>query len=325
MATQETKQIDEIISSRRAMMLGGAALAGLALTKTAKAQAAVSDTDVLNFALNLEYLEAEFYTLASTGQTLQQTGIATGAAGAVISVPTGGAANTSATITVKANPQVPFTMPNVAAYALELTKEEQLHVAFLQKALGSAAVAEPNIDLQNSFAALGSLIGVTGFDPFANDLAFLLGSYIFEDVGVTAYHGGAGLISSKAILDPAVKIHAIEAYHAATIRTTIYGIDSQPGGTALGPAGTLKTLTQKISAVRATLDGTASGTPDDVGVSDVTVTLNGSPYPASTIVNADATSIGFARTPQQVLNIVYASASGTPGGFFPNGLNGNVK
>ncbi len=57
------------------------------------------------------------------------------------------------------------------------------------------------------------------------------------------------------------------------------------------------------------------------------VSLNGTSasYTASTIVNADSNTIGFSRTAQQVLNIVYASPSGTKGGFFPNGLNGNVS
>lgn len=319
MATQETKQLDDIIASRRAMMLGGAALAGLALTRTAKAQAAITDNDILNFALNLEYLEAEFYTLASTGKTLAQSSINTGAGGNALATGAAGA-----TITVKADAKVTFTLPSVQAYALELTGEEQKHVTFLQKALGSAAVAEPNIDLQASFTALGTLIGVPTFDPFADDLQFLLGSYIFEDVGVSAYHGAAGLITQTAVLDPAVKIHAVEAYHAAMIRTSIYGIDQKDNGPGF-PAGTLRTLTQKISGVRATLDGTASKTPDDVGVSDITVTLNGQTYPASTIVNADADSIGWARTTTQVLAIVYANPAGTPGGFFPAGMNGTIK
>ncbi len=74
MANQETKQLDEIISSRRAMMtLGGAALAGIFLTGTSKAQAAtITDNDVLNFALNLEYLEAQFYNLAAFGVTIDK-------------------------------------------------------------------------------------------------------------------------------------------------------------------------------------------------------------------------------------------------------------
>ncbi len=54
------------------LAMGGAALAGLAFAPKASAQAAITDNDILNFALNLEYLEAQFYTLAVYGVTIDK-------------------------------------------------------------------------------------------------------------------------------------------------------------------------------------------------------------------------------------------------------------
>ena len=315
MATQETRILDDIITSRRAMMLGGTALATLALTGVGKAQAAaITDNDILNFALNLEYLEGQFYTLATAGKTIDQMGVGIGA---------GTSATGGGTVTVKpagvASCLVPFASTNVAAYANETAIEERKHVSFLRGALGSNAVAMPNIDLYNSFITLGSKIGVPNYDPFANDLFFLLGAYIFEDVGVTAYHGAAGLISSSANLIPAVGIHAVEAYHAGLVRTVLYGMDQANPGLGIAM------LTQKISALRNAADG--STTTDDIGLSQTAVALNGSTatFTSSTVVNADANSIGFARTTQQVLSIVTVDGANNQGGFFPAGLNGNIK
>src|SRR5665213_2990146 len=98
--TQTIEMAEETRRGRRAaMLLGGAALAGMAVSRGAFAQAAApTDADILNFALNLEYLEAQFYTLATTGKTIDQVGIGiTGPGGAA-----GG------TVTVKSNPMVPF-------------------------------------------------------------------------------------------------------------------------------------------------------------------------------------------------------------------------
>jgi hypothetical protein len=340
MATQETQQLDEIIvSSRRKMLsLGTTALAGLVFAgiNTPKAQAAtLTDNDILNFALNLEYLEANFYNLAVFGVTIDKLSTPIAITGT----------GTQGTVTTKPSfKAVPFSSSLVKAYATETAAEEGKHVTFLRTALGSAAVAQPAINLVDSFNTLAVGAGVAAsFDPFANDAFFLIGAYIFEDVGVTAYHGAAGAISSSAILTAAVGIHAVEAYHAALVRTTINAFDANPTVSGV-PTGTLTSITQKISAFRSllanptsapttqTTDGGIKGA-DDQGIDNtVKVALNTSSatFPSTTIVDADNNSIGFARTPQQILSIVTgaspANASGgNKGVFFPAGLNGTIN
>ena len=327
MATLETQQLDEIIvSSRRKMLaLGGAAIAGLAFAgvKIAEGQStpAYTDADILNFALNLEYLEANFYTLATTGQTIDQVGIGIGA---------GTAATGGGTVTTKAGGPssclVPWTLPAIQAYATETAMEERNHVTFLRSALTSAAVAQPNLDLFNSFNTLASAAGIAStFDPFASDVDFLVGAYIFEDVGVTAYSGAAGLLTTSSNLAAAAGILAVEAYHAGLVRTSIFIADPD------GKAG-LQGYTQKVSATRMALDG--SSTVDDIGVGLQTVSIQaaGTTNGAATIVDAQTGSPNYSktysRTTTQVLKIVTGStnipASGAKytGVFFPNGLNG---
>lgn len=338
MATTETRHLDNIIATRRSMLLGGGAvaLAAMALPGKANAAATVSaytDNDILNFALNLEYLEANFYYLAAFGTTINTSNSASTAAGASTQTITG--TGTQGSVTVKSNAQVPFLLPQIKSYAIETAIEEGKHVAFLRSVLGSAAVAQPAIDLQNSFNGLATLAGLsTPFDPFSSDANFLLGAYIFEDVGVTAYKGAAPLISQtssgKTILQAAGGILAVEAYHAGNIRTAIYNLD---------PNNTLGylTATQKISAARAAASKTAAGTTtfptttygDDVPLTTgTTVSLAGTNANASTIADADLVNqIAFSRTTTQVLNIVTAGGALTAGtkatgGFFPAGLNG---
>jgi hypothetical protein len=338
MATLETQQLDQIISSRRAMlMLGGTALAGIALAGTASAQAtAPSDADILNFALNLEYLEANYYYAAAFGVTIDKATSAMNGTGP-LSI-NGGASSGGVVASVKASPKVPFTTVAVNSYAIETAIEEGKHVAFLQSALGSAAVAQPAIDLTGgtgygSTAAWNTLAAAATigpmFDPFMSDANFLVGAYVFEDVGVTAYHGAAPGISTagiaKGYLTAAAGILAVEAYHAGLVRTSL---------TQLDPSGSLGLIgyATKISALRAKLSLAALPTDADPGdnpPTTETVTLGAaSGQVAQVIANADKNALAYSRTTTQVLNIVTGGAStASPykGVFFPSGMNGNIK
>ena len=131
MANQETQLLDDIIvSSRRKMLsLGVASIAGLVLassTRSAKAAATYTDNDILNFALNLEYLEANFYYLAAFGCTIDKPNMAAQAAGApTAGIPitiSGGGVGTAGTVT--GGSQVPFATVTVGSYATETAIEE---------------------------------------------------------------------------------------------------------------------------------------------------------------------------------------------------------
>ena len=274
----------------------GTALAALATVTSGEAQAQTADFDVaiLNFALNLEYLEAEFYQRAVYGVGLDASltgGIGTQGGG------------------VRGGSKVPFKNTVVQNNAAEISNDENNHVIFLKSALGSQAVAEPIISLDSSFTALAAAAGLpSGFNPYADDFSFLLAAYVFEDVGTTAYNGAAPFITNKTYLGAAASILAVEAYHAATIRTLLFSQQNQFFNNA----------TALISKLRATL----SGAQDDQAIgADQSTLAGGFPSPAN-ITPADANGLVFARTPRQVLNVVYGGVNASKGVFFPEGANG---
>ncbi len=152
----------------------------------------IVDTDILNFALNLEYLEAEFYAVATYGATLVQLGVISRA---------------DETGPTTGGHKVPNIAQSPFAFAASAIRSDEIeHVKFLRSALGSAAAKKPTINLD----ALGY--------GFANPGDFLKLARQFEDVGVSAYDGAAPLIQNKTYLEAAARIYGMEAQHSGAIR-----------------------------------------------------------------------------------------------------------
>jgi hypothetical protein len=286
----DRRQFMKTASAAGLGLVGAGFLAGMEAPSASAAveSNSISDSAILNFALNLEYLEAEFYSYAVHGWGL----------------PSNLTHGKGRRGPVEGGRAVPFKSKGIKQFAAEIAKDEYEHVRFLRGALGGAAVARPEINIKSSFSAAATAAGLIKpgqtFDVFANEDNFLLGAFIFEDVGVTAYKGAAPLISNRTYLGAAAGILAVEAYHAANIRTVLYDRG-------------LAAAANAISNARDSLDGP---TDDDQGI-----IMNGK----ANIVPADSNGLAFGRSPGQVLNIVYLTPKvANSGGFYPHGVNGQL-
>ena len=287
-----------------AVAVAGGGLALAARSQSVNAQTAPTDVDILNFALNLEYLEANFYSIAVLGEQLPDN-LKTGTGTPVAPLTTGAR-------------QVTFADEPLRRMAREITSNERAHVAAVRATiveLGGTPIAQPQLDLSvsptSAFSNLARAAGLIGagesFDPYANENNFIQAAAGFEDVGATAYKGASPLIASKTVLEASAGILAVEAYHASILRTHIYLKGLQ--------APALLAASEALSRARDDVDG-----PDD---RDQGVAPIGS---ASNIVPTDGNGITFSRTTGQVLNVVYLNrAAVTQGGFFPAGVNGTIR
>src|SRR5215471_9015422 len=232
----------------------------------------IEEVDILNFALNLEYLEAEFYTYATTGKSITSFGIGTKGSASGSNPENGGTTKGGAKVTFSKDESILHDI------ATQIGADERAHVVLLRGALGSSAVAMPNIDL-----------GALGFG-FGNLNDFLRAARILEDIGVTAYSGAAGLLKTPDIITTAACLLGAEAEHAAAIRTQI----------------------ARLKIRTTALDG-----------ADLLPPPSGKARQILSIKESDG--LIATRSAGQVLYLAFGGKAGVKqGGFFPNGLNGNI-
>lgn len=167
-------------SSRRSFLkgaalvgVGGAFVANAAGDPRAFAQESGSDLEILNYALTLEYLEAEFYTQALAGDLLSGRDL---------------------------------------ELVTPIRDHEQAHVTALTQtvqSLGGTPAEMPMFMFPEA--------------TFTDRTMFLTAASMFEELGVTAYHGQVPLIQSPEILGAAASIAGVESRHAAVVADLLGG------------------------------------------------------------------------------------------------------
>ncbi len=160
-----------------ALVGGGAVLGALAPSALAfstgdrpPAKFGKGDIGILNYALTLEYLEAAFYNGAVANQ--------------------------------HRNAFIPNNQPKSRIFLSAVQGDENQHVAFLKKVLGSKAIKKPRFNFHGDNAEYKR---------------FLTASFTFENEGVHAYSGQAFNIKDPHVLAAALSIVTIEARHASVV------------------------------------------------------------------------------------------------------------
>jgi rubrerythrin len=160
--------------------------------RASSAQAEDSDLEILNYALTLEFLEADFYNRGVDGGALSGREL---------------------------------------ALVTPIRDHEDAHVAALTSTitdLGGTPVKSPKFKYPDG--------------TFSDRKKFLATASVFEELGVTAYHGQVKLIKSVDLLGAAAAIAGVESRHAAILA------DLTGGKPFPAPVEGTKTMEQVLEA-----------------------------------------------------------------------------
>jgi hypothetical protein len=182
---------------------------------------ALTDVEIIRFALLLERLEATFYTDAVGDEPIAEMGTAGSAEGARL---TETEVESSDIAQQFANPSIRYS---TFQRFKQVRNHEQAHVDALEGVL--AALQDEGVQGANPDFASG-----VEFDfPYETFGEFLDLARAFEDTGAGAYTAAAPAIDEEKYLASAAQILAVEARHASYIR--VLNNPLPPGTGALNP------------------------------------------------------------------------------------------
>ncbi|CAM6051241.1 unnamed protein product [Sphagnum compactum] len=272
---------------------------------TAQANFTTSDYENIQVALNLEYLEAEYFLWAAYGYGLDKL---------APYLPEGGPEPIGVQ---KAN------LDNLTTdIVAQLGLQEIGHLTALQKQLGKYYF--PRVQLNLSAANWAHIIDNAfgkklnpPFNPYSNSLNYLISTYTIPYVGLTGYVGTIPLLQGEGAKALVAGLLGVEGGQDAVIRTLLYTVKDE----LVPPYNyTVAQFTDNISSLRNNL----SHAFVDEGL-EVPKSEGADGLVTGNILSADNYSVSYARTAKQVLETVYGSGNASiPGGFYPKGGNGTI-
>ncbi|XP_044500683.1 desiccation-related protein PCC13-62-like [Mangifera indica] len=263
-----------------------------------------SDVDLLEFPLNLEYLEAEFFLNAALGFGLDKV---------APNLTMGGPPPTGA--------QMAKLDPFTKNLILQFAWQEVGHLRAIKNTV--KGFPRPLLDLSpKSFAkvinnAFGKPLNPP-FDPYCSSTNYLIASYLIPYVGLTGYVGTnpklQGAVSKRLVAG----LLGVESGQDAVIRALLY----EKALEKVHPYDiTVAEFTNRISELRNKLG--RSGSKDEGLI--VAKYMGAERKIRGNVLAGDEFSVSYDRTPEEILRIVYGSGDeSSPGGFFPEGGNGHI-
>ncbi|KAK4483319.1 hypothetical protein RD792_010505 [Penstemon davidsonii] len=263
-----------------------------------------SDINLLEFPLNLEYLEAEFFAWGALGRGLDSL---------APSLAMGG----PSPIGVNKAHLTPVIRDIIAQFAFQ----EFGHLRAIKKAVKGFPRPLLNLSATSFASVMNNAFEkplVPSFDPYANDINYLLASYVIPYVGLTGYVGANPKLQTPSSRKLVAGLLGVESGQDAVLRTLLY----ERGNVRVLPYKyTVAEFTNKISNLRNKLG--KEGLKDEGLIVKPVEGAEGKI--AGNVLVGDQYSLSFGRTPEEILRIVYGSGQeNNPGGFYPQGADGQI-
>ncbi|KAK7363443.1 hypothetical protein VNO77_05586 [Canavalia gladiata] len=260
-----------------------------------------SEADLLEFPQNLAYLVADFYLLGATGHTLDAfaPGLAQGGP-----APIGG------------------KLANLDPLIRDVSFQFGLIAIGHLRALKSVVKGLPRPLMNISKDVFGEFVNEAfgqpfhpPFDPYANSINFLLASYAISFSASTMYAGIASKVQNVASKELVAGLLGVASGLDTTIRAYLY----EHRNLTVTPYNvTVSEFTNRISELGNKLG--KEGTKSE-GL-EVPPSQGAEGKVSGNVIDANKYSLSYARTPEEILRIVYGSGDErVPGGFYPKGAN----